>query len=54
MPGAAWMVWARPPTRSRASSTMVERPESFQRMRGAEAGGAGADDGDVDVGGEGH
>ena len=26
----------------------------FQRMRGAEAGGAGADDGDIDGGGEGH
>ena len=29
MSGAAMMVWARPPTRSRASSTMTERPESF-------------------------
>src|SRR6478735_3042302 len=29
MPGAGSMVWARPPARSRASSTMVERPESF-------------------------
>ena len=27
MSGAAMMVWARPPTRSRASSTMMERPE---------------------------
>ena len=26
----------------------------LQRMRGAEAGSAGADDGDVDFGGEGH
>jgi hypothetical protein len=26
----------------------------LQRMRGAEAGGAGADDGDIDGGGEGH
>ena len=54
MSGAAMMVWARPPTRSRASSTMTERPECFQRVRGAEAGGAGADDGDIDCGGEGH
>ncbi len=26
----------------------------LQRARGAEAGGAGADDGDIDFGGEGH
>ena len=46
--GEAMMVWARPPTRSRASSTSTERPEFFSALRGAEAGGAGADDGDID------
>src|SRR5258708_7804222 len=45
--GDAMMVWARPPTRSRASSTISERPELCS------ARGAGADDGDIDFGGEG-
>ena len=51
--GAAMMVWPRPPMRSRASSTMHGEAGVFQRMRRAEAGGAGADDGDIDCGGEG-
>jgi hypothetical protein len=39
----------RPPAdAARASSTMTERPEFLQRIRGAEAGGARADDGNVD------
>ena len=51
--GEACTVQARPPSRSRASSTITERPEPCQRMRRAEAGCAGADDRDVDGGREG-
>ena len=50
--GAAMMVCARPPTRSRASSTITERPESFSAFAAPRPGSAGADDRDVDIGGE--
>ena len=48
MSGAAMMVWPRPPTRSRASKAITDRPESFSACGGAKARGARADDGDVD------
>jgi hypothetical protein len=46
--GAACIVSRSPPNSAAGFSTMTERPEFLQRIRGAEAGGARADDGNVD------
>jgi len=48
------MVWARPADAVACFQHDHEKAGIVQRVRSTEAGGARADDGDIDFGGEGH